>query len=415
MKTKVPSAIIYGWNRQGSHVLRSDIYNEEWLEYEVIVHSCDNIHNLFEDYSKYRPDVIMFIGNKPDFKDNRLYWSSVFYDNIMSDNIIANDVAAQSSRIISINTTPFFSIFTPTFKTGRKIFRTYNSIVKQKFHDWEWVVNDDSDDEETWQILEQIAKHDFRVKIHRIVPRTYGNVGLSKNRVASLCDGDWLVELDHDDELLDDCLLELKNAVDKFPDAGFVYSDVCEIYEDGNMKYYDSDWTGNYYGRPGNNFDFGYAGHSWIHHSGKDYLNHHYPDINPLTIRFNVSMPNHVRCWKREIYNKIGGHNKNLPVADDFELILRTFINTRMVHVKKMLYLQWNNYSTTTDVNVIDINRRARLIRDFYDKQIHNRIIELGFHDWNWIEDEEHSYSISTSVPVRKYHSEEQVMNYTYE
>ena len=368
MKTKIPSAIIYGWNKVGTHILRSDIYNEEWLSEDVVIHGCDNIHNLFEDYSKYKPDVIMFVGDKPNIPNQELYWNSVFYNEILPDNIIANDIAAQSSRLISKNIKPFFSIFTPTYKTGRKIFRTYNSIVKQKFTDWEWVINDDSDDEETWEILLQIAKHDFRVKIHKILPRTNGNVGLSKNRVASMCNGRWLVELDHDDELLNDCLTELHNAIMKFPDAGFVYSDVCELYEDGNMKYYDSDWSGNYYGREGNNFDFGYAGHSWVHHSGKDYLNHHYPEINPLTIRFNMSMPNHVRCWKKEVYDSIGGHNKKLPVADDFELIIRTFLNTRMVHVRKLLYLQWNNYSTTTDVNAIDINRRSRLIRDYYDK-----------------------------------------------
>jgi hypothetical protein len=238
---------------------------------------------------------------------------------------------------------------------------------------------------------------------------------LSKNRAASLCQGEWLVELDHDDELLNDCLLEIFNASQKFPDAGFAYSDVCEIYENGNMKYYYHDWSGNYYAREDNNFDFGYAGHSWIHHTGRDYLIHHYPDINPLTIRFNVSMPNHVRAWKKKLYDSIGGHSKLLPVADDFELIIRTFLNTRMIHIKKLLYVQWSNENTTTDNNVIDINRRARLIRDSYDLRIHNRITELGYKDWNWIESENHSYSFERHVPVKKYYQEEEVMNYVYE
>jgi len=414
MKTKLPSAIIYGWDRLGTHILKSDIYYQEWLFDDVIIHSYPDSKNLFEDFSKHKPDVVMFIGEKPISDINYLKSKFVFYDQTYPDNIIANDIVAQSCRVVSENIKPFFSVFTPTFRTGEKIYRAYNSLKNQLFKDWEWVIVDDSDNEETWNILQEISEKDFRVKPHRIFPITKGIVGLSKNRAASLCEGEWLVELDHDDELLNDCLLEIYNASQKFPDAGFTYSNCCEIYENGNMKYYYHDWSGNYYGKEDNNFDFGYAGHSWIHHTGKDYLVHHYPDINPLTIRFNISMPNHVRAWKKKVYDSIGGHCKNLPVADDFELIIRTFLNTRMIHIKKLLYVQWSNENTTTDNNVIDINRRARLIRDFYDLRIHNRILELGFEDWNWIESEGHSHSIQTNVPVRRHYEEEQVMNYIF-
>ena len=126
-------------------------------------------------------------------------------------------------------------------------------------------------------------------------------------------------------------------------------------------------------------------------------------------------MPNHVRVWKRDVYNKMGGHNKSLPVADDFELIIRTFLNTRIIHIKKMLYIQHNNHNSTVDNNSIDINKRARLIRDHYDLAIHNRIIELGFKDWNWNNELGHSQKISNEVLVRKYYEEEQILNYIYD
>jgi hypothetical protein len=230
-----------------------------------------------------------------------------------------------------------------------------------------------------------------------------------------LCDGDWLVELDHDDYLTRNCLSKSNQAILKFPDAGFLYTDCCEMYEDGEMKTYDHNWEDDYYARHDNYFDFGYAGHSWVNVDGLDVLAHHYPNINPLTIRFNISMPNHVRVWKREIYNKIGGHNKNTPVADDYELIVRTFLNTRMVHIKKMLYLQWNDRNSTVDNNSTDINRRSRLIRDYYDKQIHNRILELGFNDWNWDDINGHSQKFQNNVHTKKYYNNEEIMNYIYE
>ena len=126
-------------------------------------------------------------------------------------------------------------------------------------------------------------------------------------------------------------------------------------------------------------------------------------------------MPDHVRMWERELYHKIDGHNTNTPVADDLEIIIRSFLNTRIIHVKRVLYLQYNNRSSTVDNNAIDINRRARLIRDYYDKAIHNRILELGYNDWCWIEEKEESHKFQTHQPVKKYYEEEQVMNYIYE
>jgi hypothetical protein len=187
------------------------------------------------------------------------------------------------------------------------------------------------------------------------------------------------------------------------------------MYDDGELKYYDHDWTGNWYARSDNFFDFGYAGHTWQEVDGEVRLAHHYPDINPLTIRFNISMPNHVKMWDRKVYLEMGGHNKFIPVADDLEINIRTFLKTKMIHVKKVLYLQYNNRNSTVDNNSTDINRRARLIKDHYDRAIHDRIIELGCEDWNWDDENQHSQKFQNSGGPRRYFEAEQVMNYIYE
>ena len=104
-----------------------------------------------------------------------------------------------------------------------------------------------------------------------------------------------------------------------------------------------------------------------------------------------------------------------MPVADDLELIIRTFLATKMIHVKKMLYLQYNNGNSTVDNNVIDINRRARLIKDYYDKHIHKRIQQLGKVDWNWNEETQCSLKTIRSGASPRFYEEEQAMNYSYE
>lgn len=414
MKTKKPVALIYNWHKQGEYTLRSEIYHEDNLCDEVVVYSLGSPENIIQDVSRINPDVIMSFNVKLDLNIPFLVEKYIFYPSLIDDVILANDIVVQSTFINCRYPRPKFSIFTPTYNIGEKILRTYESIKNQTFNDWEWVVLDDSPNDETWKLLMEISEKDFRVKPHKMRPSTGGNIGLAKNRAASLCDGEWLVELDHDDTLLTKCLEYLDKASKEFPDAGFMYSDVTEQYDDGSPKYYDHKWEDDWYGREDNYFDFGYAGHTWVNEDGKDLLAHHYPDINPLTIRFNISMPSHVRVWKRDVYLKIGGHNKNTPVADDFELIVRTFLNTKMVHIKKVLYIQWNNKNSTTDNNAIDINRRSRLIRDFYDKQIHNKIIEMGKNDWSWVENENCSQKFQNHIFIRKFHNEEEILNYVY-
>ena len=415
MRTKKPSAILYGWRELGTFTLTSDIYFEENLLDEVIVYSLPFTDDIKKDFSFYKPDMIMGCDSRVSSNNKIISNRIIRYLNFPPDNILANDIVCQATFRNCQNLQPKFSIFTPTYNTGERIYRTYESIKNQTLDEWEWIIVDDSSNDGTWDIIQEISKNDFRVKTHKIYPPSNGNIGLVKRRACSLSNGEWLVELDHDDTLVSTCLEELHNASLKYPDSGFMYSDVCELYEDGEMKTYDHDLSGNWYGRHDNYFDFGYAGHTYVEADGNMYATHHYPDINPLTIRFNISMPNHVRVWKKEVYDKIGGHNINTPIADDYELIVRTFLNTEMVHIKKMLYLQYNNRNSAVDNNAIDINRRSRLIRDYYDLQIHNRILELGKKDWSWDDGSGHSQKFQNKIHIKKYYGEEEVLNKIYE
>jgi glycosyltransferase involved in cell wall biosynthesis len=417
MKTKKPSAIIYGYHKEGEEILISDVYFQEGLEDEVVIYSLPYTDAVVEDYSKYKPDLIISVNQEISVPHEYLRNKHIHIGEVLPDNVLANIIVCQTVfRSCKVNR-PKFSIFTPIYKTGERILRTYEGLKNQTLDNWEWVIVDDSPNGEieTWNILVDIAEKDYRVKLHDILPKSGGNIGLAKHRAAILCDGDWLIELDHDDCLTNECLMTCNDAIQKHPGAKFLYTNCAEIYDDGEPKYYDHDWSGDWYAREDNYFDFGYAGHTWVDVDGVKRLAHHYPDINPLTVRYNISMPNHARMWERNFYHEIGGHNKLTPVADDLEIIMRTFLNTRMIHVKKVLYLQYNNKNSTVDNNSNDINRRARLIRDYYDTAIHNRIEELGFHDWNWSEEDGHSQKFQNRCPIRKYYDEEQVMNYIYE
>ena len=160
MKTKKPSAIIYGWRELGTFTLTSDIYFEENLMDEVVIYSLPLTDDIEKDFSIYKPDIIMGCDEKVSSNNGFLAQRIIRYNSFPPDNVLANDIVCQSTFINCHNHRPKFSVFTPTYNTGDKIYRTYDSLKKQTFINWEWVVVDDSVDEKTWDILQEISKND---------------------------------------------------------------------------------------------------------------------------------------------------------------------------------------------------------------------------------------------------------------
>jgi hypothetical protein len=78
-----------------------------------------------------------------------------------------------------------------------------------------------------------------------------------------------------------------------------------------------------------------------------------------------------------------------LNSADDYELMLRTFMNTTMVHLHHFCYEQYfyNNNTKVSNGGLGweyhgDILRHVRYIQNNYNIKIKERIEELGKHDW---------------------------------
>jgi glycosyltransferase involved in cell wall biosynthesis len=270
---------------------------------------------------------------------------------------------------------PLISFFTPIYNTGQKLVRTYNSLKSQTYTNWEWIiVNDSSDEGKTLKIAESLAKDDSRIKLYDFRQKSGGIIGESKFRAASLCSGKYIMELDHDDILTEKAGGLMVEAFQKYSDCKFVFSDCAEIDENFNSLTY------------GDGFAFGYGKYRTESWRGKEFKVAQCQNINPLTIRHIVGVPNHFRAWDREFYHSIGGHNRRLTIADDYELILRTFLKTRFVGIRKLLYLQFFHNSetlnNTQNSTRADIQRRVRTISNFYNKQIKDRFEELGINDW---------------------------------
>jgi len=277
--------------------------------------------------------------------------------------------------MLRMDNSQLVSYFTPIYNTGEKLLNTYKSLKEQTYNNWEWVlVNDSTDGGKTLKIAEEIAKNDSRVKVYDFREKSGGIIGESKYRAATLCRGYLLAELDHDDYLTPDCTYYLHKASQEYPEIGFFYTDNAECDENWNsLKYPDG-------------FAFGYGKYEKYDVNGFNFDSCIAPPINPKTIRHIVGVPNHIRAWRRDVYFKIGGHNRDLAIADDYELLVRTFLGTLMMRIPKMCYVQfiYNNTTgrNTHDLSRADIQRRVRTIMYHYNERIAKRFEELGLDDY---------------------------------
>lgn len=195
------------------------------------------------------------------------------------------------------------SVFTPFHKPENRYMldRLFDSLCGQKRKPDEWVI-----------LLNGPAKINdapgfkspFEIKF--LNSNNVGNIGALKGECCEHCIGDILVEVDYDDYLSTDALELVEKAFDS-PKTKFVYSDAFEIDE----KTGESVLYGAQYG-----WEYGE-----LH--GRKY-NVSFPALPQYLRRIEWS-PNHIRAFRKDAYNEIGGYSKK-PVADDHDLVCRFYI-----------------------------------------------------------------------------------------
>ena len=375
-KAKVPKVLYIGSDKPELKSIQSETYEDTSLEVRYLKNDID----VNEIIANFKPDSIITIGGSDsDYKnlftntyDVRKRW--LHFDKT-DDNTGTYAYNCAMTQILKQDNSKLISYFTPTYNTGVRLYETYQSLLNQTYQNWEWVIVDDSnDDGKTLQISKNIASLDHRVKVYSFEEKSGNIIGESKYRAATLCRGFILAELDHDDLLTQKCTEYLVNASQKFPDAGFFYTDSAEI---------NQYWQSQTYGEP---FALWYGKYRKYNYNGYMWDVAIQPNINPKTIRHIVGVPNHVRAWRRDVYFQIGGHNRDLSIADDYELIVRTFLHTKMCKIAELGYIQFIHDSgdaqNSHDIARADIQRRVKTIREHYNDDIANRFEELGVEDY---------------------------------
>jgi glycosyltransferase involved in cell wall biosynthesis len=238
---------------------------------------------------------------------------------------------------IVVQKRPLITAFTSTYNSGDKLYRPYRCLLNQTYTHWEWVVVDDSpvsDGNATWSLLCKLRDTDpRRIRIYR-ADGNNGYIGDVKRTACDLGRGDWLCELDHDDRIAPTLFQYIVAAEARFPGTGFVCSDCCELYEPDDRPFEGY----------GEKFAMGYGAYYKTFDDGKWQNVNVVVPLNGATLSHIVGVPNHIRAWKRCVYEAAGKHNPRLAVADDFDLFLRTCLTgCTMVRIADLQYLQYRN------------------------------------------------------------------------
>jgi len=204
------------------------------------------------------------------------------------------------------------SIFTPTHDPAF-LGQVYNSIKDQPFHEWIVLCNNGA----------KYENADPRVRvIHDDTGSEY--VGYLKWRCCQHATGDVFLELDHDDLLMPGCIEECQKAFQS-NGTGFVYSNALHATADlGIAQRYSESWGWKF---RANNFH-GHALDEVVSF-----------DPTPASVGRIWFAPNHFRAFRREAYQSVGGHSKQMRVLDDLDLMCRLYLATEFKHIDKGLYV----------------------------------------------------------------------------
>ncbi len=206
---------------------------------------------------------------------------------------------------------PRFSIVTPVYETPHGVLKKMlRSVARQSYGDWELcLVDDGSPDPGVAEILDRAAARDPRIRVERLTE----NAGIvaASNRALAMARGEFVALLDHDDALHPDALAHVSEAIDRTPDADYVYTDEDKVDAVGR-------------------------------HSAPFFK----PDWSPERMRTQMYTC-HLSVLRRSLVEEVGGFDEAFEGSQDWDLVLRVTERARaIVHVPRILY-HWRTLPTS--------------------------------------------------------------------
>jgi O-antigen biosynthesis protein len=250
------------------------------------------------------------------------------------DTLNEYDQDAIKAHIAVLKWQPLISIALPTYNTPELWLRkAIESVCSQLYPNWELCIADDASTDNTISsLLNEYSNLNPRIKV--IYRKQNGHISAASNSALELAHGEFVVLLDHDDELPRHALYMVAATLNEKPYLDIIYSDEDKINSKGE--------------RFNPNFK---------------------PDWNPdlLTAQNTVS---HLGVYRTDIVRSIGGFREGYEGSQDWDLALRIsemIPASHIHHIPHILY-HWRTIKGSTSIGNDEksyvLNASKRLLQD---------------------------------------------------
>lgn len=242
-------------------------------------------------------------------------WAYSYY---LKNEYSEQERSALDEAIKQSNKKPLISIVMPTYKSNLKYLRmAIDSVYRQTYPHWELcIVDDASNDPILTKYLTEISASDPRIKCH--LSKVNQHISRTSNLGLEMCSGEFVVLLDHDDELAPQALAYIARELIQNPKVKIIYSDEDKLSIKGRRyePYFKCDW----------NYEL-FLGQNLISHLG---------------------------AYSTELMRQVGGFREGYEGSQDYDLALRCIEHAgpgEIIHIPKVLY-HWRVLPGSTALNI---------------------------------------------------------------
>ena len=106
------------------------------------------------------------------------------------------------------------TIFTPTYNRERYLPRLYESLKRQKFNDFEWLIIDDDSTDNTEELIDRFINEGTGFEINFLKVR-HGGKHRALNKAFNMAKGEYFFIVDSDDYITDDAVERIYQWIDE--------------------------------------------------------------------------------------------------------------------------------------------------------------------------------------------------------
>jgi glycosyltransferase EpsE len=204
---------------------------------------------------------------------------------------------------------PRISVVMGVYNTKQYVTEAVESILKQTYKDFEFIIIDDASTDGTSEALKKIAEKDKRIKLFR----NKKNLGLTKNLNIGLrkAKGEFIARMDADDVSLPNRFATEVEFLDKHPDIALVGTWADVINSEGKVI------------------------------SDIKYVTDHNAIRRNMTERSQIIHPSVM--FRKSIVKKAGFYDEKLRTAQDYEYFARVMSQFKVANIpKKVFKYRWD-------------------------------------------------------------------------